>query len=82
MKNLSEFSCTKKTVNHEETLFLVPCKSWGMSSFPSKHVTPQDKKGTSGLLHLSNRINGQHLILDDFKFKPHFDKVIKTAFYH
>lgn len=29
-----------------------PRKSWGTSSFPSKHVTPQERSGPLGLLHL------------------------------
>lgn len=31
-----------------------PCKSWGASSFPSKHDTGHDRKGFDGLLHLPN----------------------------
>lgn len=35
-----------------------PCKSWGMSSFPSKQVTGQERNGPLGLLHLQR---GQQL---------------------
>lgn len=37
-----------------------PCKSWGVSSCPSKHETGHDKKGVDGLLHLPD-IRSQQL---------------------
>lgn len=45
-----------------ETSELWPCKSWGMSCFPSKHVTGHER-GLSGLSHLEHKNNLYYIFI-------------------